>query len=144
MDYYWELIQFDGTRLEIPPSMVDIIKKRMTDGQPINTRNMTIPVNQIKFFRITDKVFTDQVLLGEVAQAFNEPVLTEEGDIVCRWVKKTVTQTSWDKYYAPHGYKKLADINGMITVALRLPLHQINQLATPYCTEEEIKLLEKR
>jgi hypothetical protein len=143
MEYYWELIQHDGTRLEIPPNHVDTIKKRMTDGLPINTRSMTIPVNQVKYFRLTDKPFQTQNLLAEVAHAFNEPVVDEDGSIVCRWVKKQVTQQSFVKYYAPNGYRRLQDDGTMVTIAYRSPIHQIDQLSTPYCTVNEISQLER-
>lgn len=141
--FYWELIQHDGTRLEIPPNGVDVIKRRMEQGQVIHTAHSgSIPANQIKTFRPTEKPFTDMALLESASQAFNEPVYTEDG-ILARWVKKQVPQSKWDKYYAPTGYRKLHDMNGMVTVAFRLPVHQINQLVTPYCSSDEVKMLTK-
>lgn len=144
MEYYWELIQHDGTRLEIPPEAVDTIKRRMANGDPINTRSMVIPVNQIKHFRQTDKPFGTQNLLEDASRAFGEPMLNKDGSIVARWVKKTVTQNKWEKFYAPSGYRKLAEDGGMIVIAFRLPVHEIDVNMTPYCSDEEVQQLTNR
>lgn len=144
-EFYWELVQHDGTRLEIPPGKdVETIKKRMQDGQPINTRSMVVPVNQIKFFRMTDRPFSTQPLLDAAAQAFNEPVLNDDGSIAVKWVKLHATQSKWEKFYAPSpGYKQLPSENGMAVVAFKKPIHEIDVSITPYCSDEEVLLLIK-
>lgn len=142
-EYYWELVQHDGTMLEIPPDKVDIIKRRMEQGQPINTTSMVIPVNQVKYFRRTSKPYNPQKLIEDVAQAFNEPVLSEDGTIQAKWVKKEVTQAEYLKYYT-HGYRKLSEDGGMVTIAFRLAIHDIDVNKTPYLTDEEVKYLTEK
>jgi hypothetical protein len=139
MNYYWELIQFDGTRIEIPPSAVEVVNRRWSNGDPIITDSMTIPANQIKTFRKTNKLFGQQPLLEAAAQAFNEPVLNEDGSIGSRWVKKSVTQTQYNKHYsAISAYRHLGEEQGMVTVAFRLPIHQIDHSNVDDCTEAEV------
>jgi hypothetical protein len=145
MDFYWELIQKDGTIIEIPPDAVDVVKRRWEQGLPIHTKHQgSIPPSQISAFRPTEKPATSQPLLEEVAQAFNEPVINDDESIAVKWVKKRVTQNKWDKYYGPTGYKKLGDENGMVTVAFRLPIHQVDPQLLQYCDESEIRQLERR
>lgn len=141
MNFWWELVTRDDTRIEIPPSAVEVVKRRMSSGEPVHTRTMTIPVNQITKFQITDKPFSDQLLLDSAAQAFNDPVYNDEGDIMVKWVKKTVTQDRWNKFYSPSpGYKHLSDENGMIVTAFRLPIHLIDDKVS-YCDDNEVNKL---
>lgn len=143
MEYYWKLTQYDGTEVDLPPAIVPIIKRRMTSGEPINLKTATIPVNQIKSFRISERPFLDTPLLEEAAGVFGEP-LEQNGDMVVRWVKKMVPQDKWNKYYSPNvAYRKLGEENSMVIVAFRLPVHQINQMLTPYCTDAEVNKLNK-
>jgi len=143
-EYYWELITKDGTCIEIPPSGIDVVKKRMGNHDPINTRTQVIPYAQIEHFRITSKPYSAQNLLEEVAQAFNDPIHNEDGSIVCRWVKKEVTQDRWNKYYSPLGYKRIGGEGGITTVAMRLPVHLIDTNETPYCSDEEVHKLTRK
>lgn len=143
-DYMWELITFEGTRFEIPPDAVDMVKRKMGNREPINTRNETIPSNQIKTFRKTDKPHSPQLLIEDVARAFDEPMLTEDGSIQTKWVKKAVTQERWNRHYSHHPYKKLREENGMLLIAFKLPVHLINQSLTPYCTDDELNILQQR
>src|ERR1035438_4291585 len=112
MEYYWELLQFDGTRVMIPPSAVELVKRRWDSGQPIHMNTGSIPANQIKSFTQTNEPFGQAKLLEDVAQAFKEPMETLDGSIESRWVKKNVTQAKWDKHYSHIGYKRLGDSNG--------------------------------
>ena len=147
MEFYWELIQHDGTRLELPPSAVESVKRHMDSGRPIHTaRSGSIPVNQIKAFRPTDRPFVDNSrLLDASAQAFHEPVITEEDSVVTRWVKKHVTQSKWETHYSKiPAYQKLRDDGGMVVAAFRLPVHEININNVSYCDELEIKLLQSK
>lgn len=142
-DYYWELIQFDGTRLDIPPDAVEVVKRRMASGQTINTKTMSIPSNQIKTFRQTEKRFNSQHLLEEVAQAFKEPLETEDG-VQSRWVKRDVMQNKWEKYFAAiPSYRLLSEDNGMASIAYKLPVHLITETVSN-CTEDEIAKLERQ
>lgn len=144
MEYLWELVQFDGTRLEVPPATVPIIKKRISEGQAINTKSMVIPVNQIKYFRQTDKPYTVQPLLESAAAAFNEPMVSADGSMQVRWVKRAVTRNKWEKHYSSHtAYRKLQEEGNMVLVAFKLPVHQIDVDVTT-CTDEEIKTLDNK
>ncbi len=144
MDYYWLLKTRDGKEIFIPPAGVDVVKRRMADGQPINTRTNSIPPNQIISFDLTDKPYNTQPLLEAAAQAFNDPVLDDTGAVMCRWVKKSVTHDRWNRYYSLHPYKKISDDGAMVTIAFRLPIHGIDVNITAYCTDEEIAQIERR
>lgn len=144
-EYYWELIQFDDTRIEIPPSGVEVVKRRMANGEPINTRTSVIPVNQIKHFRQTDKLFSEQPLIDAVARAFNDPQLTEDDSIKARWVKKQVTGQSYAKHYSNiPAYRRLGTEGPMVTIAFKLPVHLIDVNTTTYCDESEIAQLTQK
>jgi hypothetical protein len=151
-EFYWELIQFDGTVLSIPPKAVELVKRKISNNEPINTPNAIIPANQVKSFRITDRPFNSQPLLEAASQAFKEPIYVQvEGmggrmyeAIAARWVKRTVTQDKWNRYYSSiPSYRKLDDIGGMVVMAFVKPIHDIDPLVTPYCTEDEVRKLER-
>lgn len=140
-EYFWELVQRDGTITLIPPAGVELVKKRMANKDPINTRTETIPYAQIDHFRVTDKPFSSQTLLEAAARAFNDPQITE-GGIKARWVKKTVTAANYAKHYSNiPAYRKLADEGPMVVIAFRLPVHSIDPESMSYCTEDEIDKL---
>jgi len=145
-EFFWELVQRDGTVLEIPPEAVATVKKRWEAGQPIHTKySGSIPSNQIVAFRPTDKQANQQPLLEEVARAFNEAVLEErDGDtvIITKWVKKRVPQAKFNKYYSHSGYKKLSEEGGIVTIAWRQPVHQVDPTVVKYCDEQEIQQLQ--
>lgn len=148
MEFYWELIYWvdnprETSRLEIPPSGVQVIQRRMDNGQPIHTaRSGTIPANKISGFRPTDRQYNPQPLLEAAAHAFNEPVFNGE-TIVSRWVKKPVPQDKWNRYYAAQpSYRNVGDMGGMTMMAFKQPVHQIDLTVVQYCTEEEIKKIE--
>jgi len=144
-EYYWELILRDGTRLEIPPSGVDVVKRRMSAHDPINTKSQVIPYAQIEHFRITNKPYGQALLLDEVAQVFNEPQENDDGSIIYKWVTKQVTQDRWNKYYSHHGaYKRVGAEGSMMTVAFRQPVHLVDTNNTPYATDQEIAEINKK
>lgn len=145
---FWELIQKDGTIIEIPPEAVATVKRRWEAGLPIHTKYQgSIPPSQIAAFRPTGKPANAQPLLEEVARAFNEPVIEErengETVVIVKWVKKRVPQQRWEKYYSPSGYKRLGDEMGMVTIAWRQPVHLIDPQQVEYCSEQEIQQLER-
>lgn len=148
MEYYWELIQRDGTRTEVPPAFAETITKRIANKQPIILKTAVIPSDQVQQFRITDKPFTTQKLLEDVSQAFKEPMLetkNEEEFIICRWVKRKVSSDKWNKYYSQSpGYYKIADDNGMVMLGVFLPVHQIDQTIFEYCSKQEEDMLETK
>lgn len=124
--------------VEIPPDNVEIVKKMITDKQPIKTRTAVIPANQVKSFRQTDKPYRGKLITETVSQIFNTPEYDEAGGILSRWVKKPVTRDKWDKYYAPLGYKRLGEESGMTMIAFLLPIHLVNPENVEYLTTEEI------
>lgn len=162
MEYYWELKY--GTRDDmrsalIAPDKVEVIAKRLGNGDPIYLSTAVIPANQVRSFEQTDKAYGQQKLLEDASQAFKEPIETDMGEqnflkadgttgtvhykgIKGRWVKMEVTQNKWEKFYsAIAGYKLLRIEGGIATVAFILAVHDINQQKTPYCTEQEIQQL---
>ena len=142
MEFYWEIEQYDGTKVSIPPSAVATVKKRMDAKDPIHTSTGSIPANQIKTFRITERRYSNVPLLDSAAQAFNEPVYNESGAVMCRWVKKTVPQQMYQKHYsAIPAYRRLGEMNGMVVVAFRLAIQDINPNMLDYCSDSEIHQL---
>lgn len=148
MKFYWELVQFDDTVSLIPPDSVEVVKRRWADGQPIHLETMSIPANQIKKFTISEKPYSNQKLLEGVAQAFDEPILDKretawgytDETIRCRWVKKTVTNDKWIRFYSNiPGYKFLREDMGMTVVGFKLPVHM--RSAVDNCSEDEVKIL---
>jgi hypothetical protein len=143
MENYWEIVVRDGSTVEIVPSAVGVIRKRWDEGKPIHLPNQTIPAHQIVDFRETAKPY-GQPLLEAAAQAFNEPMENPDGSTIVRWVKKPVTQRDYTKMYsAIPAYRSLGEDRGMVLVAFRLPIHEIDIQKVSYCTDEEIARLEK-
>lgn len=141
MTFYWELITKDDSVYEIPPQAVDVVKKRMNNHDPINLSSATIPFSEIKAFRASEKPFTTTPLLEAASQAFNEPMLNDDGSIVGKWVKKTVPNRLYTKHHAHvPSYKFLNNDGGMTEIAFFLPVHEINHTLTE-CTESEVRQL---
>lgn len=141
--YYWEIVEFDGTVTQIPPEAHDVIQRRWDNNQAIHTTNHSIPANQIKKFRITDKPYGEQPLLEAAAQAFRQPVYHEDA-VVARWVKRSVPQQMYNRRYAGiPAYRSLGENNGMIMMAFRVPVHLIDVAQQTECTEDEVHKLDK-
>lgn len=143
MDYYWEIVKRGGETIEVVPSAVEVIRKRWDDGEPIHFKDMTIPAHQIVDFRKTSKPY-GQPLIEAAAQAFSEPMITPDGGIRSRWVKKEVTHREYEKEFAGiPSYRKLGNDGGLVQVAFRLPIHEIDTARLDYCSDTEIEHLEK-
>lgn len=142
MEWYWNLVLKDGTSIEVPPSAAPTIQKRMANKDAINLRTRSIPYSEIKGFEQSDKPFSAQPILSEVAQAFNEPIINPDGSVACQWVKKQVTQDRWHKHYA-NTYYKLADEGGMVVMAWFQPIHDIDVNKMTICTDEEAEKLDR-
>lgn len=142
MNYYWELITRDGTKYDIPPDKVAIVNRRMEAHDPINLSTATVPFAQIDTFRVTERPFNAQPLLDAAARAFNSEQITDDGSIRASWVKKSVTQDKWNRYYSPNpAYRKLGDSGGMVEIAFRLPVHMIDVNNVSYLTaDEEVRI----
>lgn len=140
-DYYWEIIRKDEPPVYIPPDKVEQVNKLWKAKEPIPTTNETVQPYTIIAFRISAKRYFRTPLLEEAAQAFNSPVLTDEG-IQARWVKRLVPRRMYDKHYGSiPGYHMLSEQNGLVFVAYRLPVHLINLGEVEYCSQHEIERL---
>lgn len=142
-EYYWELILKDNSRYEVPPTALELVQRKMKAHDAISLRTATVPYSEIQVFRQTDKVFNSQPLLEDVARAFDEPLIDSETSAVrSRWVKKKVTKRKWDSFYSSSpGYRHLDNDDGMVTVAFKLPVHQIDVNTTPYLSVDELDKL---
>jgi hypothetical protein len=141
-NYEWELVTKDGRKFSVPPDKAQVVKRRWDAKEPIHFANESINYHDIERFNKTTKAPTTVPLLQSAAAAFGEPML--EGDsIKWHWVKMDVSQREYSKFYsqAP-GYKSLDGQNGMVTVAFRQPLHQIDPYKTEVCTQDEITRLQ--
>ncbi len=143
--FYWELAQRDGTLLDIPPNLVPEIKKRMDSGQVIHTNSMSIPISEVKYFRQTEKPYSTVPLIEAAARAFREPMYAQDGSIKVKWVKKEVPGRVFAKRYSQiPAYRKLDEEGGMVMVAFKLPIHQIDHSLLQECTTEEVRELTSR
>ncbi len=141
-EYYWALTQWDGTVTQIPPSAVDQVQRRWDQGMPIHTSNGSISSKDIKSFAPSES-FTNQRLIEGAAKAFNAPIITDLG-VKARWIKKTIPEKIYHKYYAGiPAYHRLDSNSSEITIAFRLPIHAINSQNTQECTQKEIDMLTK-
>lgn len=140
-DFYWELVLRDDTTVELAPQSVPVVQKRMANKDAINLKNRSIPYSEIKDFRQTDKPY-GQPLLEAAAQAFNEPIWNPDGSMAVTWVKKSVSQKSYDKLYGGiPSYRKLDDDNGRAVVAFRVAIHDVDTTTTIPCNQDEINRL---
>lgn len=148
--YYWELVLRDGTQIEVPPTAVQVIQRRMGNKEAINLRTRSVPYSEIKDFRQTDKSYGAVPLIDEAARAFKEPIYTETEEhgikyvgVKATWVKRRVTQERWQNYYSKQMNRKLSEEGGMVLMAYVLPIHSIDLNEVQYCTPEEIAKLDR-
>lgn len=142
--YYWEIVERDGTVTKIPPHNVAVVQRRWTALQPIHTITRSIPAQQIVSFHITAERYDTVPLLEVVAQAFNDPMYTDSGAVKARWVKQTVPMERWQRYYsASPAYRFLGELNGMAQIAFIKPIHEIDVNSTPYLTDDELQKIDK-
>lgn len=140
--YYWTLTLKDGTTLAIPPSAVSVVKRKLEAREPVNTTNQVILYSEIKGFEKSSRRYTAVPLLEEVAQAFREPMVTDDNAIKARWVKKEVTTSEYEKYYSKNGaYRKLGGDSGLVMIAFVVPTHLIDTNRMDYVTKEEERKL---
>ena len=143
MRYYWEILERDGTITKIPPDSVTVVQRRWTEGLPIHTETRSIPANQIQSFHVTADIYGGVPMLEAASQAFSEPMITDDGSVKWRWVKQVVTSNKWGKYYSlSPGYKLLRSDGGIVEMAFKKAIHDIDVNKTPYLTDEEVKAIE--
>lgn len=145
MEYYWRLVygpKDDTQTLRVPPQFVAEIRRKWDAGQAVHTTQGSVPAFLIREFAPTSEPYTDQKLLEGAAKAFGEPLLYEDGSIACKWVKMMVTTKEYEQHYSKlPSYKLLERSDPHVTVAFRKPVHEINSIVTPECTDVEIKRL---
>lgn len=145
-NFYWELVQRDGTKLMIPPKFVKYVQDKMAAKEPIRTSTSIVPFSEIQAFRQSSKRERDERLIEDVAQAFGDPIITKrefpdgtaDEAVATKWVKKEVSQNEWERYYSGNGYRKLDSEQGVVMVAFRVPTHLVDTSKVEYCTSEEI------
>lgn len=127
MEHYWLIELWDGETIRVKPSNVHVIQKKVASAEgAINTRERSIMVKNIKDFRETSEVYSDQQLLEAGARAFKEPLI-EDDAVMMVWVKKTVTHRDYSKYYSHHSaYRKISETDGRVTIMWRQPTHLVD------------------
>lgn len=142
-NYYWRITEFDGTETDIPPTAVEQVKRRWDNGQAIHTSNASIPANQIKSFRPTDKVEGQQLLLEEASRAFREPLFNTDGSAAARWVKRRVPLQLYNRRYSGiPAYHTLESDGSMVTMGFRVMVEYFNPETMDYCDANEISRLD--
>jgi hypothetical protein len=148
--HYWHLVLWDGETIKVKPQNAEAIQGKIESAEgAISTNTRTILIKNIKDFRESDEVYTDQKLLEGAAQALNQPITftrevkefgyTEEVT-ECKWVSKTITQREWQSYYsASPAYRKIKE-DDRVTIAFRVLTHPINPQTVHELTPEEILL----
>lgn len=144
MEYYWHIELYSGEIIKVKPDPQKITAIQTLIAKQegaITTPTRSIVIKAIKDFRLSDEPYTDQKLLEDVAQAFREPLYTEDA-ISSRWVKKSVPRRRWDTHYSKiPSYRLLEDNYGTVTIAFILPVHAINLSLVQYVNAaEEIRL----
>ncbi len=145
MEFYWQLELYGGEIIKVKPDkqkikyIQDLIAKQ--EGA-ITTPTRSIVIKDIKDFRLSDEVYTDQKLIEGSSQAFGEPIWTPEGAIAARMVKKSVPRRKWDNYfkYIP-SYRRLSDNDNFVTVAFKLPVHLIDHTQVEELSQDEERVL---
>lgn len=138
----WKLQLQDNTEIDIPPHLVESVRNKIVSKEPLNLRTRVVPFSQIQKFYQTEE--SDTPLLGDASHVFNEPVINDDGSIATAWVKKSVPSDKWSSHYAKMShYCRLEELGGTSVIAFKLPLHQINQKRVNYCTDSEVKELER-
>lgn len=149
-EHYWTMVLWDGEQIKVKPQNAEAIQAKIESGEgAISTNTRTILIKNIKDFRESDEVYTDQKLLEGAMQAFNEPIMFtrkneafgyEEQVIECKWVAKSVTQREWANYYSANPvYRKIKE-DDRVEVAFRVPTHQINSQKVRVLEPSEVLL----
>jgi hypothetical protein len=143
-DYYWELELWDKEIIKVKPHLENIkyIQDMMAKGSgSIMFPNRSIPVKNIKDFRLSDELYSSQKLIEAVNTIFNEPTITKRG-VKAQWVKKSVPRRVYDKHYAHiPAYRLLDNNDSFVTIAYLLPTNQIDhQLVQDLTPDDDLRL----
>lgn len=151
-DLYWHIELYSGEIIKVKPDPAKIqhIQNLIAKQEgAITTPTRSIIVKDIKDFRVSDEMYTDQKLLEGAAQAFKEPVYTtieENGRtyeaVKARYVKKSVPRRKWESYYSKmSSYRLLSENDNYVMMAFVLPIHSIDHTKVQELTsEEELRL----
>jgi len=127
---YWYIETWEKEIIKVKPDEKNIqyIQKLMSTGDgAVIMPDRAIAVKSIKDFRISDEPYIDQKLIEASSQVFGEPVMTKDGDVVARYVKKSVPRRRWDTFYRySSSYKIISQESNSVTIVFRLPVHQID------------------
>lgn len=139
---YWELITYDDEHIKVKPENVEFVQNKLSSGEGfIRTPDRSINVKMIKDFIETSKVYSDQKLLEEAHTAFKEPLYTEDGAVVARYVKKTVSAREFTKYYSHFpAYRRLETHDNSVTIAWRVPVDLITDDMEELTPDDERRL----
>lgn len=146
MNFYWNLILWDGETIKVKPENAELVQNKLSSGEGfIKTKTRSIAVKGVKDFVESSERFIDQKLLEGSAQAFDYAVLNPDGSVVYRWVKKSVTRREYTKYYAPTpAYKKIGENSNYVIVSWKQPVHLIDNQRMEELTQDEELRLAKR
>lgn len=142
---YWVLTMKDGETFKVRPDYVAEVKRQMREERHVITKDWTRSVSDIKSFDSTSepvrelKALSSGNLLEEAARAFKEPLYNEDGSIVVKWVSKPVTKREYNTHYSKlPGYRFVKESGGMIIVAFRMAVHEIDESRLTPLTDYEI------
>lgn len=152
-DLYWHIELYSGEIIKVKPDPAKIkhIQNLISKQEgAITTPTRSIIVKDIKDFRVSDEMYTDQKLLEGASQAFKEPILTETPGpngmvyvgVKARYVKKSVPRRKWESYYSKmSSYRLLSENDNYVMMAFVLPVHSIDHTKVQELTpEEELRL----
>lgn len=139
MELYWHIELYSGEIIKVKPeaAKIEYIQGIIAKQEgAITTPTRSIIVKDIKDFRLSDEVYSDQKQIVGANQTFNDPIYVKEiingveyESIVAQWVKRSIPRRQWDKTYRlSPGYRLLYDNDNYITMAFLIPVHQMNLL----------------
>jgi hypothetical protein len=142
----WVMPLRDGTEVKIPANKVSNINKKIENKEPIYVANRTVmPYELAGGPRLHIPEVADPDLLTQAAVAFGEPVLNDNGEVQCIWVKETVSTKRWNSYYSQFAnYYKLGNSYDDVVVAYRLPVHLAVDNSLTKCNPPEVQTLESK
>lgn len=142
---HWVLPLKDGTEIKIPLNKISDINKKLANREPITTPGRTVLWQDIAGGpRRYEPVPAGSDLAEQAAIAFNEPILSDNNEVRCTWVKEQVSANRWNKYYANFpNYYKLGNSYDNVVMAYRLPIHMVDNTVDK-CTPSESDELQHR
>lgn len=145
---YWHIELYSGEIIKVKPDPAKIqhIQNLIAKQEgAITTPTRSIIVKDIKDFRVSDEMYTDQKLLEGAAQAFKEPVYVtykengiEYTAVKARYVKRSVPRRKWESYYSKiSSYKLLSENDSYVMMTFVVPVHSIDHTKVQELTPEE-------